>query len=403
MKVLTRQLVVGGLALMMLMGAGQAYADVTCASGDVTVTLSGQYRARGEYNTNYDFVDGVTNEFLTQRARFGVGGEVADKFKMFLQVQDVRYFGEEMSTMDYIADGLDMHQAWGQYSFCNEVALRIGRQEMMLDNGRLIGNNDWSQWGRSFDGLVLNAKTTPVDLKVWFHKVLEADVFGGDDTNLGGFQVHREVENSYSFSINYVYSSVESVNNLHTFGGIVSVPVNSFGIRGELYYQFGDAPADMDYGAFLGSLGLSYTFEGDKKPMIYFNFDYLSGDDDASDDSIGSWTMLYPSNHLFYGMMDIAEGLAPGMGLMDIWLGFSVMPAEKWSLALDGHYFQTTEDVVTAGDESTDLGFEFDVTAGYAAHTSLEFETGIRWFEPQADWLGDESEFVWYIQGNFHI
>ena len=75
-----------------------------------------------------------------------------------VSVQDVREWGSETDSLgDFAADALDVHEAWGQFSFGEHDAwqVRAGRQELVLDGQRLIGAVDWAQQARSFDGLLV--------------------------------------------------------------------------------------------------------------------------------------------------------------------------------------------------------------------------------------------------------
>ena len=56
------------------------------------VNISGQIRPRYEYR---DPVDGAKDAFTSMRVRIGLKAEVDRNLSLFVQMQDVRLFGEE--------------------------------------------------------------------------------------------------------------------------------------------------------------------------------------------------------------------------------------------------------------------------------------------------------------------
>jgi hypothetical protein len=127
--------------------------------GPVTTTpgwqldLGGQIRPRVMVHTGKDFVaDSETREAVTQRSRVTARATHETGLGATIQIQDVRVWGEEADTLDFNAEGLDVHQAFGTIPIIDGLALRLGRQEVVFDGARLIGNLDWAQRARAFDG-----------------------------------------------------------------------------------------------------------------------------------------------------------------------------------------------------------------------------------------------------------
>lgn len=68
------------------------------------------------------------------------------------QIQDSRLSGEETRTLsDLSADGLDIHQAFALIPSGDSLQLKVGRQGIVGDNARLVGNVGWTQRDRAFD------------------------------------------------------------------------------------------------------------------------------------------------------------------------------------------------------------------------------------------------------------
>ncbi|NNL30908.1 MAG: hypothetical protein HKO77_07785, partial [Gemmatimonadetes bacterium] len=72
------------------------------------VTLTGQVRPRFEFR---DPVAGGLDDFTSMRVRLGVDALIERGLSVFVQVQDVRIWGEESHPLfDFSADALDLHQ-----------------------------------------------------------------------------------------------------------------------------------------------------------------------------------------------------------------------------------------------------------------------------------------------------
>ena len=161
--------------------------------------LKAQFSLIGQLRTRTELRNGVGNlpvqgapsaAFTSQRARLTFGYKM-DRVTFGLAIQDVRVWGQDASTISN-ADGnkLMVHEAWADITLLNRadttiatkfidyLSLKIGRQEMVYDDSRLIGNLDWLQQGRRFDAALLKAqhKGWALDLGVGFNQ--NTDAFG---------------------------------------------------------------------------------------------------------------------------------------------------------------------------------------------------------------------------------
>lgn len=161
--------------------------------------LKAQFSLLGQLRTRTELRNGVGNlpvkgaaaaAFTSQRARLTFGYKW-DRVTFGLAIQDVRVWGQDASTISN-ADGnrLMVHEAWADIVLLNRadttittkaidyLSLKIGRQEMVYDDSRLIGNLDWLQQGRRFDAALLKAqhKGWALDLGAGFNQ--NTDAFG---------------------------------------------------------------------------------------------------------------------------------------------------------------------------------------------------------------------------------
>lgn len=185
------------------------------ASGQLTVT--GQVRTRTEYRNGLGTLKLKTSDaafFTSQRSR------VAFNYKtghVILQtsLQDVRVWGQDASTISN-ADGskLGLHEAWAEISLANKkdtsfkksavdyFAVKIGRQEFVYDDVRLLGNLDWLQQARRHDAVLFKLlnKGWQVDAAFAFNQ--NTDAFNYNGTYYTPANISATVKDSKGYTVN---------------------------------------------------------------------------------------------------------------------------------------------------------------------------------------------------------
>ncbi len=136
------------------------------------LTLTGQLRPRGEIRKGFANLlpeNADLSSFVSQRTRLNFGYKW-DRLTFGATVQDVRVWGQDASTISN-ADGnkLMLHEGWAEVTLANKadttvrfklldnLSFKVGRQELIYDDSRLIGNLDWLQQGRRFEMILLKA------------------------------------------------------------------------------------------------------------------------------------------------------------------------------------------------------------------------------------------------------
>jgi hypothetical protein len=160
---------------------------------------SAQFSLNGQLRTRTEFRDGVGTLntkgssaafFTSQRARLTFGYKW-DRLNFNLSVQDIRVWGQDASSISN-ADGnrLMVHEAWAEVTLMNSadttiktkwldnLSFKIGRQALIYDDVRLLGDLDWLQQARRHDALLLKAvhKGWQFDLGAGFNQ--NSDAFG---------------------------------------------------------------------------------------------------------------------------------------------------------------------------------------------------------------------------------
>jgi hypothetical protein len=174
-------------------------------------TLTGQLRTRTEVRNglgNLVLKGSKSAVFTSQRTRL-IFGYKWDRLTFGASVQDVRVWGQDASTISN-ADGnrLMLHEGWADLTLFNKadttiktkgidlMSLKVGRQELIYDDVRLIGNLDWLQQARRHDMALMKTvhKGWQVDLGYAFNQ--NTDAFGVTSTSYVPSNVAPYVKNS---------------------------------------------------------------------------------------------------------------------------------------------------------------------------------------------------------------
>ncbi len=347
--------------------------------------------AKGKFNLNarmrYEWVDQSTFKeeanAPTVRTRFGYTTAPLWGFQGMIEGENITVIGSEKNynaagsnrTADrpVVADPptTEMNQAWGSYTYTNWVTAKGGRQRIVLDNHRFIGDVGWRQNMQTFDGATVESKPLP-DLSLFYGYVWEANRVFGDVAGLPRASANRDFDSDshlvnvsysgwkYARFVGYTYlldleNRAGTANSCATYGGYVagSAPIGekvSIGYRGEFAYQTDYAQSMLDYGAEYYNIEASATV----KP-VSFGAGYEVLGTDSNSDGVGSVGFKTPlaTLHAFNGWADVFVN-TPAKGLRDLY-GFAqvTLPGDVPLRAI----YHTYE----ADSGGADFGHEFDV------------------------------------------
>lgn len=353
------------------------------ADGFPTFRFDGELRLRGEADHR---TVGVDPDFATlSRIRGAVESRLMDWMRVYLQLQDSRAWGSELNTLtDAAADNFDLHQGYAEFGRTEAFSARLGRQELLLADERLVGKVGWTNTGRSFDGVRLLGDASGVSWTVFWYNVAERDSLmavglnpqlnqGRNDDGwlLGGF-ASREFggatsELTFLFDRDAVTDESYTVN-LRVHGRATRVDYEAAGA-----YQFGP-----DRRAWLASARAGLRIGSG---AVAAQLDYLSGDEDPDDGESRAFNTLYATNHRFYGYMDyflfIPEQLDQA-GMVDVMLRGSLTASPNTALRLDLHRLLVAEE----RDGERGLGTEVDLVGRWRFAPTANLELGASLFMP---------------------
>lgn len=358
-----------------------------------TITITGQVRHRLEFNgKDFNSNTGLNNyNFL--RTRLGVKFAPSARISGFVQVQDARVFGTEFNTLnDGTADALDMHQAYVLISnlFDMPLSMKLGRQEVIFGNQRLIGAVGWHNIGRSFDGVQMIYDTDNGPLSVFDFKTVETFNPGDvNDFNVGGIWANfSKMDKAIHPQFFGIWDRVNSGGALSrfTFGTQTDMTFEALTATVEAAYQMGQVSSTMDIAAFMFAANATYKIGGKFVKAIGGGIDYLSGDDVTTNDKYEAFNTLYATNHKWYGISDFFLNVPVNSykgGLNDIHAKVVVDPFGKTKTILVFHKFFANEDVALSnGKTDTNFGNELDLIFNRKVDKALSLQIGASYFLP---------------------
>ena len=329
---------------------------------------------------------------------------------------------------------LDLHQGYADIRrlFETPTTVRLGRQEIIWGDHRVLGNFVWSNVGRVFDAARFMYDTDTIHGEIIAAKVDE-DGFttggGSSDENMYAAQLaFKKLVPSALLELMYICKSDQddttgnatlaatgngaagitgasgSPINIHDFGARMDgkVPnLDAMDYTLESHVQVGNyGDQAQEAWAFAGKTG--YTIKNVAwTPRIGFEYDYASGDSDSTDGNHETFDNLYPTNHMagIYGFADLVSW----QNMHDFRANVKVSPTKKMTAQVDYHYFLLAEEgdgwylangglasarpVTGSGTKaandyknSDELAQEVDLTVSYDLYKNVKVLAGYSYF-----------------------
>jgi hypothetical protein len=392
------------------------------------LTISGQVRTRTEYRDGQGTLavkDTVPALFTSQRTRLNVAF-AAYRFKLYTSLQDVRVWGQDASSINRVTsdayDGFMLHEAWAEISLVDtgkvvkNFTLKIGRQELVYDDVRLLGNLDWLQQARRHDAALL--KFEHLGWTAHFGAAFNQNAERKSNT------IYNGVPTGYTASTNGMSSMYKSMQFLYVAKKLHFGNASFLALKDD-FSKFHFAATDIDkktplyergvwsrytvganvFGTALRkvSFALSGFYQGGKyregtalneyllsasamyaagrKFSIGPGVDVTSGNN-GSDPSkkYQRFDPLYGTPHKFWGYMDyfyVADGFGSS-GLVDAYIKTKYKAKDNLTLSLDAHQFSLPSAVMNESGKALGktLGREFDFIFNYAITKVVNIEGG---------------------------
>jgi hypothetical protein len=366
--------------------------------------LSLNLRARYEGVENSFFEDA---EAITLRTRLGFAPELGHGWSLMLEGENIYAFDSDSYNQAGLNPGgagkaviadpeiTELNQAWLGWANA-DTRVKLGRQRLVLDNARFVGDVGWRQNQQTFDAVVLQYTAAEKTRLNYFYldrinRVLGRDHPAGEwHSESHGFNVST-TELSGGTLTGYAYLlefENAALNSCATYGAswVGKVSVNddlSFNYRVEAATQsdYGNSPLDYSatYTALeaglaggMGSIALGHETLG-------------------SDNGVGFRTPL-ATLHGFNGWADLFLA-TPGTGLQDLYV--KAKTKLRGGITLLGVYHWFDPD---AGGGSWGQELDLAASRSFGQHTKITLKFAD--FDPAAGSLRPTVQKIW-LQGDF--
>lgn len=351
----------------------------------------------------FDWDDsGDDYRLVEQRTRLNIRADFTDEISLFTEFQSYEAWGEDFRS-NYLTgvdrrgtSDVEVYQAYIDIRnlFDTPLALRIGRQEIVLGSGWLVGNNDGIPEfpGLSFDGVRLTWATDQFSVDALWAKLAERladwnqedrDLFALYGTYTGleavAFDLYwlllrdsRDLEDVAGTAIDEWMEDLLGLDDygtthIHTIGGRIHGESAGFDYSLEAAYQFGDAPhvgvffkpyaygdSDAEFSAWAGDLEVGYTFDCKTQPRLWLGAAYFDGEDNR-DITFWEWAnpfaaFVEPESSLSFNRLfsnKTYSAILDDQGaLTNFWTirgGLTLSPTESIRVGLDAAWFQAIE------------------------------------------------------------
>lgn len=364
--------------------------------------FSGEERVRAEGDIGIGFKD-QTDRYVLNRLRLDAKILPTKWLKFEFQSQDARAFGREETLKPPYQDTWDLRQAYVEVGDVTEyhAAFRVGRQALAFGDERLIGNSDWTNVSRSFDGYDLALKEGK----------FRVDAFAASVVVLTTGQVGSHTPGNY---LEGAYGQMKDVIPGATVEpyflwrrdpgqkqGNGKVATEDFGTTG--FRWVGKLPTDFQYGSEMaiqrGTLGTNRVaaWAGHWQighpvptpwmihPFVMVEYNYASGDNNSKDTTHSTFDTLYASGHDKIEFADqvgwknieevrtgpdfkISRNLSLSLRYADLWLANSHDALYSAS--------GTAVAIRTSGTAGRWVGQELDGTLRYSVNKSSDLGAG---------------------------
>jgi hypothetical protein len=363
--------------------------------------VRGEFRERIEGFSNANYTEGRDDGYALTRFRFNVAVTAAKHLAFQANLQDARVADKEVGpTTAPFRGPFDLRTAFADVGDAKvPIALRLGRQEIAFGEQRLIGSLPWVNTGRSWDAARAILRTS----------MFQVDVFGAslvrslpDDFDRSGNG--NRLAGAYATSTRLLpRATVEpyvfwrrDVNLLSELGVPGTLSQTTIGTR-----IAGLLPAHLDYGvemamqrggldadsirAWAGHWQLRASLPGWAAPKITSEYNFATGDENATDGSRQTFDQLYPTGHDKLGLSDQVgwrniHHLREGIEITPFKATPISINYHSWWLAsrTDGLYAASGALVarVAGGAASTHVGQEIDFLVSRAITPQLQLSAG---------------------------
>ncbi len=340
------------------------------------------FRLRYETNDTDNLTKSATA--LTLRSRIGYETDSYTGLKALAEIEDVRSiidnYSPEDSDYDPVADPVNTEFNRAQISYTKEALTAVvGRQRIILDNARFIGNVGWRQNEQTYDAAVLKYKKD--DLGFTYAYINQINDFNFAETDISGH------------ALNLAFDKLP-VGKLVTYAYLIDfddtdVYYDTYGVS-----LTGQKPMNDIKVNYLAEIATQSTYKNGDKDAIYYHVEAgatlqgvnltLGNETLGSDDGKYGFQTPLATKHAFNGWTDKFL-ITQNDGLSDTYFRLSGS-LDKFKALVVYHEYSSDR-----GND--DLGSELNVQVLYPF--SKNISSGLKYANYDAADIGSDTEKFW--------
>lgn len=358
-----------------------------------TFKIGLEFRPRFEFRDGYKSLPSNATDpafFISSRSRLSLNFKRKNG-QFHTSVQDVRIWGQNGNSP--AANSFSIFEAYANFDLGKSSvwSLKVGRQAIELDNGRLFSKANWNQFSRAHDGLRLNYSKSKLSSDfMLFYNQSGANTFGtvyslNHYKYLANHYLDYALSNKFRLKILNSFDGFQSLTAESTVyvrgtsGGRVTYKTKTFGATVAAYYQYGQLQSGQSISAFYLQPEITIKI---KRLRIRLGMEYLSGEDNTVSSNVSqSFSTLYGVAFKFNGHLDYFTSFpnhVNGTGLVNPYLFFDYKISNKLRFKFESHLFYTQNSLLDVNNNIANpyLGFETDVKLKYQLTADMAFDFG---------------------------
>jgi hypothetical protein len=385
--------------------------------------LDGEFRPRVLFDNGYKSLKDKGYPgllYVSQRSRVNLHYNT-DKLETFLSVQDVRFWGDDdlytSSSVLGNSKGLNLHQAWVKLKAGESLCFKIGRQQFVFADQRVLSTRNWNDYQVTYDALLLSYSNKASTIEL----ALSWNSNGGSDLNYSckklktvDFMKYEYRKDNLSLGAialltgNTLADTISDIALLGTFGANMTFKNEQHDFRLTAYYQSNMNEVAGKTMAYCVSTLYKRNVSA-MKGSLAIGADWLSGHDDANLSanyvkSKHTFNTLYGNSHGLLGYMDFYTPI-PSQGLIDLMLKAEFKPTDVLTIQADFHRFFIPSNFYSKVSNTLvptkDLGSEFDFTVQWKIMKEATLQAGYSFYLTTPlfeEWKGKAGKAIEFPQ-----
>lgn len=356
-----------------------------------------EIRPRAEFTSNYILApnDSINPYFyITQRSRISMQ-YTREKWLIKSDVQEIHLWDENNKTSK--VGSINFYQLFFETKF-KSINFRLGRQSILLDNGRLFSDAPWAQQGRSHEGIRLMKYSNHISNDFFFlftrnyndeFETYYSPVASNRYKYLLMNNFHYNSGKYFSFNsmniVDFLKSATSDIMYTRaTTGGRIEFKRKQWYYTLNSYLQFGKNPKGQKLFAYYFQPEIRLTLQ---KSIWRVGAEIISGSKSSlAINESGDFDVLYGVTWKFNGNMNVFTRFPTdvgGKGLVNPYLFVTIPINTKLSLRSDFHLFYSQYSLMNNLGQSVPkfLGFENDISLKYVPVRQLEINYAFSFYK----------------------